>query len=356
MAGPPQVLVVGHDASRTGAPGLGLRWVRWAGETGLARPAVWLDRGGPLVAAFEAAAPTQVARWAAPLGRLVPVRHPLDRAPFVLANTVAAWATAASVRKRTQLVVWVHELDHVADRIVRPAQRTALLAETDHLIAEGDRVAAMLVQRWHVDPGRITVVPSFADPAGAPPAAPGPGRPDVVAIGSMSPRKGPDAFVAVLGALLPAHPELRAAWVGGPTTSDAADLVRHDLAAAGLGDHVRLVGEVDDATAWLAPGTILLHPAREDPDPVAVVEAALRGVAVVTWDTGGAADLLRSAGLGHLVAPAGDVLGLARRVDDLLRDPSARQAAGQALQQAAARRTTEHAAPLILDAVVGRAR
>lgn len=373
MAGAPQVLMVGHDASRTGAPGLGLRWLRWAERTGAADTAVWLEQGGPLVPAFAAVSPTRVAgpvhravaeadhrggTWGDRARAAVPPRHPLGDRPVVVANTLAAWSAAAAVRRRGRLVVWVHELDHVAERILGPEQRASLLARTDHLVAEGGRVATMLRERWQVAPDRITVVDSFADPPGAggsdtAPSDPAP-HPDVVAVGSLTPRKGPDAFAAVLAAVRTAHPTLRAAWIGGSTTSEAAQLLRHDLAAAGLTDQVALVGEVDDVDPWLGPGSVLVHTAREDPAPVAVIEAALRGTAVATWDTGGAADLLRLAGVGHLVAPAGDVLDLARIVQGLLDDPGARQAAGAALQEAAAARTTDQLAPLLLAAFTGR--
>ena len=98
----------------------------------------------------------------------------------------------------------------------------------------------------------------------------------------------------------------------------------------------------------------MVHTAREDPSPLAVIEAGLRAIPVVTWDTGGAADLLRAAGLGHLVAPAGDVVGLASRALGLLEDPRARQAAGSALRAAALQQTTDHMAPLVLEAVTGQ--
>ena len=372
MSGRTEVLVVGHDASRTGAPMAALRWLRWASDTGSVDAAVWLERGGPLLPAFAAAAPTKVAtgvrqrvarealarRGGAPwveraAGRLAPATHPFGRSPVVVANTVAAWARAAATRDRSRLVVWVHELDHVADRIVARAERDRLLAATDHLLAEGDRVATMLVARWRVPSGVVSTVPSFAD---APPsdAAPGPGH-HVVAVGSLTPRKGPDAFVAAVAELRRRRPDLRAAWVGGPTGSPTAALVEHDIAAADLGGAVELVGEVDDASPWLPAAGVLLHAAREDPDPIAVVEAALRGVPVVTWDTGGAADLLRRAGLDHLVAAPGDVLGLAERVEALLADPSARADAGAALRRAAAARTTEASAPALLAAIIGGA-
>lgn len=372
MPSPPPVLVVGHDASRTGAPGLALRWVRWAVAHDAARPAVWLDRGGPLVPEFAALCPTTVAAGAHHhlrrrasgfpaaarlLRRVDAPRHPADRSPIVLANTVAAWSAAAAVRRRSRLVVWVHELDHVAERILG-GERESLLAQTDHLVAEGDRVAAMLRDRWGVPAHQVTVVDSFIDRPTDPPAtgsgpATGSPRADVVAVGSLTARKAPDAFVATVAALRTLRPNVRAAWLGGPTDGPVADLVRHDLASAGLTDAVDLAGETDDVAPWLSPGAVFVHPAREDPAPVAVLEAAMRGMAVVTWDTGGAADLVRRAGEDRSVVAPGDVLALARRTAELLADPDHRDAAGRALRSAAEDRTTDRLAPELLRAVIG---
>lgn len=376
MAGPAQVLVVGHDASRTGAPGLALRWVRWAARHDAARTAVWLERGGPLVAGFEAVGPTTVAdgaghralrllasgpggtsaaRIGTSAARIGAPRHPFADPPIVLANTVAAWRAGAAVRRRRRLVLWVHELDHVAERIIPAAERARLLEQTDHLIAEGDRVAAMVCDRWHVPAAKVSTVDSFVDPPApsAPPA--GPARADVVAVGSLTARKGPDAFVAVLAALRPARPDVRAAWLGGPAEGPIAQLVHHDLAAGRLTGAVELVGETDDVGSWLHPDAILLHPAREDPAPVAVLDAAVRAMPVITWDTGGAADLLRRAGLGDHVVAAGDVLAMARKARELLDDADARRSSGRALQAAALERTTDRLAPEILAAVIGGA-
>lgn len=369
MSGPPSVLLVGHDGSRTGAPAVAERWLAWAVGTGAIEVGTWLAEGGPLLDAYSALGPARVGGRCQQLGRslvaaathpsLVRLGHrlarptsPLPGAPIVLANTLAAWSRAVAVTPRSRLVLWVHELDHVADRLVPEAERSRLLARTDHVLAVGPRVEAMLLERWRVPAAKVSMVPSSSDPPDGshPPAGPH----QVVGVGSLTARKGPDAFVAVVAQVRRTHPAARAAWIGGPTTSPTAALVRRDIARSGAA--VELLGEVAHAPAHLPADGLLLHTAREDPDPLAVLEAAARGIPVVTWDTGGAADLLRDAGVGHLVADAGDLLGLAERVRALLDDPGARHDAGRRLAAAARTRTTETTAPRVLDAVLGEVR
>ncbi|MGN6695585.1 MAG: glycosyltransferase [Aquihabitans sp.] len=131
------------------------------------------------------------------------------------------------------------------------------------------------------------------------------------------------------------------------------DIIRAYRRRAGIEDAVSLVGPVDDVGPWWPTDGVVVHLAREDPAPLVVVEAGLRAIPVVTWDTGGAADLVRSAGLDHLVAAPGDVVAAADAVARLLADETARHEAGHALQAVAARRTTDRMAPALLAAIVG---
>lgn len=98
---------------------------------------------------------------------------------------------------------------------------------------------------------------------------------------------------------------------------------------------------------------MLLHTAREDPDPLVVLEAGARGIPVVTWDTGGGADLVRASGWADLVAEPGDQIGLAERTHLLLDDEPRRRRAGLALQAATDQRRTPVAGPRLLSAVLG---
>ncbi|MEZ5138945.1 MAG: glycosyltransferase family 4 protein [Acidimicrobiales bacterium] len=363
MPADPCVLLVGHDASRTGAPLVAAELVAWAAATTAAPWRVALLRGGPLAARYAASVPTslpgaveaRLGRAAGPGAAALRLRREaasFDEAPVVVANTVAAWAAAATVRRRRALVCWVHELDGVADAVVPATRRAALVAETDRFVAAGARVAAMLVDRWGVPAGRVRVADPFV---AAPPEAPAGCEVRVLDAGSLVARKGADLFVDVVAGLAGSGPMApgAAAWVGGPLEGPHAELVRHERRAAGLEEVLALPGPAPDLEAWWPRAGIVVHPAREDPAPLVVLEAALRGVPTVTWDTGGAADLLREAGCGHLVAPAGDLLGLVARARDLLADPQRRDEAGRALQAIAGRRTTERAAPATFDALVG---
>lgn len=370
MTDVPRIVLVSHDASRTGAPTLGLAWVRWLLAHHGARIEVRLRRGGPLLPQFSALAPTTTAsRWERTLASALDadlLPRPARRASqavsrgvhdrgadpnrIVLANTVAAWAAAAALRPRQRLVCWVHELDGVADRVLAPRRRDELLRQTDQFVAEGDRVAEMVCDRWGVPSDRVAIVDSFIDHAEHGPAT---GTRQVIGVGSLVPRKGAELFVDLVAQLHRHDSGLRAAWVGGDLHTPYASLVRADIEAAGLTDVLELTGSVDDVAPWWPAAGVLVHTAREDPAPLVVVEAAQRAIPVVTWSGGGAGDLVVRAGCAPLAVDPGDLLALARTTRELLDDAGRRVAVGRALQGAAAERTTEVQGPRLLEAVLG---
>ncbi len=79
---------------------------------------------------------------------------------------------------------------------------------------------------------------------------------------------------------------------------------------------------------YAATDVFLLTSANEG-TPVALIEAMASGVAGVSTDVGGVGDVISSESVG-LLAPAGNVEGLARAVATLLADPSRRAAIGAA--------------------------
>ena len=346
MPAPPRVLIVGHDASRSGAPRALDAFLRWLARGPAPAVEVLLGRGGPALAETAALAPSSTADrapWGA-LGRLLDgldavgapsaaLRQRVQRGgagdrqtDVVVANTLAALPLACAVAPGVPLVCWVHELDGVADRVLPTGPRAHLVARVDQFVAAGGWVAAMLAERWGVAPERVTTVSEPIDPltvtaveAAAARDALGLGDgPLVLGVGTAGARKGTDAFLAVVAALgdHPSRPV--AAWVGGDPASGAWAEARHDVAAAGLGHRVRLLPSDAPPFALMAAAAVVLSTAREDPCPLTALEAGLLGTPVAAFAAGGAADLLRAAGLDDLVVPALDVLALADRVGALI--------------------------------------
>jgi glycosyltransferase involved in cell wall biosynthesis len=356
--------VVGHDASRTGAPQSLLTVLRWVRDH---RPGVRIHtslvRGGPLLREFASVGPVRspgpVGRGAASvlasagstsrpgsvLGAIVAERVVgRSDADVELVNTLVALDVASRrTAQRARRVVVVHELDGVAERVLPPGPgRSRALAGVERFLAAGPAVATMLIERWGVAADRVFVVPEFVADVPVDPeevralrraVVAGGRRPIVLSCGEASARKGSDRFVDLIASFPDGPNAPVGVWVGGTPGSLGWSELCADREASGLGDRLVLVPSTPSARAWIEAADVVVSTAREDPYPLVVLEAATSGRPVVATDSGGVRTVLGSAGLGDLVVGQGDVLALRDRVAELLGDEVRRGRVGAQLRR-----------------------
>ncbi|MGH8160988.1 MAG: glycosyltransferase family 4 protein [Gammaproteobacteria bacterium] len=144
-----------------------------------------------------------------------------------------------------------------------------------------------------------------------------PAGPIILGAGRLTPRKGFTDFVAHgLPAILEAIPEAQFVVAGevprhaAQHDGNEAEAIRRAASAAGISEHVHLIGPLDDAGLALAwPATdVHVFPLRDDPrDPegfgMVALEAAAWGVPTVAFAAGGVRDAIAENESGHLVPP-----------------------------------------------------
>lgn len=371
-----RVLAVSPDATRSGAAPWLRDLLRWAvDERGVTAEVILLEDGpladplaelGPLhlvpsgvVRLGSVADALHRPRWAHAVTRRW-LRHaiaevgPVD---LVLAGSPAT--TAALVPHRRALAPIV---THVHEHGMGPATSTAGCLDGACLVV----APTAAVAEWAARPpgaGGLGVprerVRLHAGPVEPPARHP---RPDadgsalVVGCGPVGWRAGTDRFVALAAAVDQRLPdrEVRFAWIGAPDGDGTDRDVLDEIAVRGLDELVHLQGDVADRADRLAAADVVVVTARDDPYPVAAVEAALAGTPVVGFRPGTA--LLAEAGHDDRRVDHLDVDGLADQVVDLVTAPdSGRLLAGDLARAAAAATTPLAAAALwsdIEDAVV----
>jgi phosphatidyl-myo-inositol dimannoside synthase len=164
------------------------------------------------------------------------------------------------------------------------------------------------------------------------------GRPIVLCVSRMVPRKGQDT-------LLRAWPQVRAAApraVGGPVLLLVGDgPYRAELGRLagrlGVADSVVFTGPVSwaELPAYYDAGDVFAMPCRTrrhglDVEGLGIVylEASAAGLPVIGGDSGGAPDAILHGESGYVV-PGGDVTAVAGRLTELLADPAAAAAMGE---------------------------
>ena len=343
----PQLLTVVHSAERSGPPIFALRFLRWLREE---RPdwtlsTLSLGGGTDLLDDFAELGPTHVAapsrsargsaaRRAAGTFLDTRTRLRLSRnGPIDVAHVhcVGSMRAVDVLPRSTPVLCHVHELSVGLDLHLGP--RAAVhLPTARRYVAVADGVRDEFLRRFPVPPVLVDRQWGFVDPDELPPPAEreelgvAPGAFLVVSSGVRHWRKAPELFVRAARAAVQARPDVewQFVWIGGSDVGGLEELV----ADSGLDGVVRFLGHRTDSLRWVAAADAFLLPAREDAFPLVCVEAAALGRPIVTFDNGGAAELVELAGCGR-VAPFPDVGALAAALAELADRAEERLAMGQ---------------------------
>ena len=138
--------------------------------------------------------------------------------------------------------------------------------------------------------------------------------------------KDHDTLVRAFAAASADVPNLRLLLIGaGPLMQPTQDLA-HRL---GCGDRVHVLGKRDDVRTLLELMDLYVHPSRGEGFGLAVVEAMLAGLPVITSDEAAFPEYVLHGTTG-LTSPGGDAAALASAITDLALDPERRKALGEA--------------------------
>ena len=186
----------------------------------------------------------------------------------------------------------------------------------------------------------VTVRNAMTVPASADPAVRGDVRrelgiaPDAPLLGivaRLDPDKGQSDTLQAFARARAGFPAARLLVVGDETPwhPGYADKLKGEAQALGLGGSVLFLGRRADVPRLLAALDIFVHPSRQDPCPLALLEAAAAGLPVAAYAEGGANELIAEGQTGLRSAP-GSVAGLSDSLCRLLADPAWAAALGQA--------------------------
>jgi glycosyltransferase involved in cell wall biosynthesis len=149
--------------------------------------------------------------------------------------------------------------------------------------------------------------------------------PRIVAIGRLTRQKGFDLLLRAVARLPERHASVEVVLAGEGPEEPALRRIAGEL---GLGERVRLPGNVEDPGALLRSATVFVLSSRYEGFPNVLLEAMAEGVACVATDCpSGPAEILED-GRNGLLVPPGDPAALAAAIERLLDDPAHRARLG----------------------------
>lgn len=212
-------------------------------------------------------------------------------------------------------------------------RETAALRYASAVVVTSETTRRLLVDDFAVPAEKITVAEPGVDPAQR---ATGSGRETVelLAVGSLVPRKGYDVLIAALEGL--ADRPWRLTIVGpddrAPATTAA---LKAQIAATGLSERVRLTGALAQSELDIAYATadLFVMPSLFEGYGMVLTEALARGLPILCTTGGAAAETAPDEAA--LKVPPGDVATLRAGLARLLDDPDERLRRADAAWQAA---------------------
>jgi glycosyltransferase involved in cell wall biosynthesis len=354
------VLFLGHDASRTGAPLLLLKLLEWFETNSSIKPSVLLKRGGELESEYRDIAPKRfliedsgkingrLHRRVLRKLRLLAIRrgyltrlYPAEEFPVVYANTIDSTDLILRLAGPGRRIIHhIHELSYTTEYFDAVDALKKAVPHTFAYIVVSHSVREYLEKTIGVPAGKIRVIHGFplvsvrdnskVESRQTIRRRLGIGEAEFVVgmCGLPQWRKGSDLFVQLAmhmqGRVAPAKCHL--VWLGGNINSHREAL--YDVAKAGLQDVCHFIPAVPNPEAYFGAFDLFALSSREDPFSVAMLEAAASGLPIVCFaGAGGAPELVENdAGL---IVPYLDVPAMASACAELLLDESRRKQMGE---------------------------
>jgi glycosyltransferase involved in cell wall biosynthesis len=354
-----RILIIGHEAERTGAPIVLLHLLRWIKKN---RPELDVEmlllRDGELRASYEKLVTVHVAPQTRlpkivvrglrflrrklgltrkiKLADLPPVGAGYD---LVFGNTVASleyleFFTARGLRT----ICWLHEMRSVIESFLPKPGRFAEVARSVDVFIVASAAVESVVRDFGIT-NRTEIVHEFSelDPVNQADAAsvrtslgiP----PDAFVVGgsgTVSSRKGTDLFIEIASRLTSSLPDIYFVWVGGGSGHSAAEFEYAVAEIDRLGlNRVFITGAQKTPGNHFANFDVFALTSREDPFPLVCLEAASLGKPIICFEGAGGMPEFVADDAGS-VLPLGDTKAFADAILEYYRDRSKLAAAGDA--------------------------
>jgi glycosyltransferase involved in cell wall biosynthesis len=208
---------------------------------------------------------------------------------FIYANTIVSIPIAVSINSKigTKLIAHIHELSTVINEFL-PAL-TTYDSRIDQYVVPSFLNKNCLENDYNIPSGKINVIREAselqiikADFTDSVKKHKKPSEIRILMCGGSYWRKGDDLFVLIANKVVTINPDYHFYWVG-PISEERKRVNESDINKLNLVDNIHFIGETLDPEYWYATSDIFLLTSREDPFPLAAIEAGMAGLPILCF-------------------------------------------------------------------------
>ncbi len=310
-----RILLIGHEATRTGAPVVLLHLIRWLRENTDLDIQLLLLSGGELVSAYRDLVPvfvlpdpgsSIVSRGFRKLKEemletrslrtkgLEPFKTDYD---LVMGNTAITLEYLRYFKKRgAKTICWMHELEYIIKTLFTVERFTELTSSVDMFVGGSGATVKMLRGFGIEKPVEVVYDFSAVDRSAeynVDDIRAGLGIPAdafvVAGSGTLEWRKGVDLFLQTAVRQTGELPDIYFIWVAGRSapTNPTYNEVMFDLARIDEKERVRVIESTESPAPYFAAADLFLLTSREDTFPLVCLESAALGKPVICFENAG---------------------------------------------------------------------
>jgi glycosyltransferase involved in cell wall biosynthesis len=354
-----KVLFISHEASRTGAPLLLLKLIKWLINNKEVEPSILVINDGPLLEEFQNLGECYL--WNDPSYNLSLVKKVwnkifrtkksdkakkkinkiLKHSKFdaIYFNSIVSLQLLEILPRRifeSKVIVHVHELN----TIIQKSGLGSVINDSriDQYIAVSEIVKDNLITNYSIKQEKIGLIHEYIDLEEWIVSSDTPIKEDlliVAGIGYVHWRKGVDAFILIANEVRKKGylGDFEFWWIGFVSDQDLIYL-HNDLKKLGIEGSVKFYGEQKELNDFYLKIDVLALSSREDPYPTVALEAALFSIPFVCWNQGiGTAELaLQGCGI---TVDYFDVSAMADAIIELKENADLRKELGENARKAA---------------------
>jgi len=302
------MLIIGHDASLTGAPIVLLNFVKWLVHEKNEPVFIILKKGGPLLNSYKTLGNLYV--WETDLGeksiffrimnRIIDlqkrrkkriVKEVLQNKPsLILSNTVVNGDIIEMFESQNIPVInWVHELENVIQLFNKEKGSEKSLKYSDHIIAASNAVKENLILNHSIAADKISVLYEMVTGRNEIQHAGNSSDFVVGGCGTLIYRKGFDLFLQVANIIVNKKEikNIHFVWIGGDKDSFSYKEFKREIELLNLEQYIAITGETTSPFEYYNRMDLFLMTSREDPFPLVNLEAAQHGLPIICFDKSG---------------------------------------------------------------------